>query len=124
MTWEGKYTDEFGRWWESLRAEEQDFVDAGVGLLEQRGPQLGFPYSSGIATSRHSHMREIRIQHRGEPYRLLYEFDRRRVALLLIGGSKIGDDRWYERFVPKADALYDEHRKQLKAEGVHDGQEF
>jgi hypothetical protein len=41
--------------------------------------------------------------------------------LLLIGASKVGDDRWYERFVPIADALYDEHVKELKAEGLIDG---
>ena len=55
-----------------------------------------FHTAPGIANSRHSHMRELRVQYRGEPYRLLYAFDPRRVALLLIGGSKGGDDSWYD----------------------------
>jgi len=50
-------------------------------------------------------MRELRIQHRGEPYRIFYAFDPRRVALLLLGGCKTGDDRWYERTIPRADRI-------------------
>lgn len=56
--------------------------------------------------------------HRGRLYRVLYAFDPRRVALLLIGGEKTGDDRWCERFVPVADRLYDEHLRTIKREGL------
>jgi hypothetical protein len=65
-------------------------------LLEARGPHLGFPHSSAIEQSKHSHMRELRTQHQGRPYRTLYAFDLRRMAILLIGGDKTGDGRWYE----------------------------
>jgi hypothetical protein len=58
------------------------------------------------------------VQHKGSPYRILYAFDPRRTALLLLGGNKAGDDRWYETFVPKADQLFDEHLAQLKKEGL------
>ena len=63
-------------------------------------------------------MRELRTQHQGEPYRVLYAFDPRRSAILLIGGNKTGADRWYKIFVPIADKLYDEHLAQLKKEGL------
>jgi len=66
-------------------------------------------------------MRELRIQHAGNPYRVLYAFDPRRIAILLIGGEKTGNDRWYDEFVPVADDLYDEHIKQLEEEGLLDG---
>lgn len=69
---------------------------------------LRFPHSSGVKGSKHGHMRELRIQHEGRPYRVLYAFDPRRVAILLIGGDKVGDDRWYETYVPIADRFYDE----------------
>ena len=59
-------------------------------------------------------MRELRIQHAGRPYRVLYAFDRNRDALLLIGGDKTGNDRWYEIFIPVADRLYDEHLNELE----------
>ncbi|MDE0176677.1 MAG: type II toxin-antitoxin system RelE/ParE family toxin [Defluviicoccus sp.] len=62
-------------------------------------------------------MRELRIQSGGRPIRVFYAFDPRRTAILLIGGDKTGDGRFYERFVPLADKLYDEHLKELKDEG-------
>ena len=115
--WDIEYTDEFGEWWCSLSELEQEDVAVTVGVLEEKGPSLPFPYSSGIESSRHSHMRELRIQHAGDPYRVLYAFDPRRAAILLIGGCKAGDDRWYDEYVPVADRLYDEHLEALKKEG-------
>jgi hypothetical protein len=67
------------------------------------------------------HMRELRIQHGGHPYRVLYAFDPLRCAILLIGGDKTGSDRWYEIHVPIADRLYDEHLSQLRKEGHING---
>lgn len=61
-------------------------------------------------------MRELRIQHEGDPYRVLYAFDPRRTAILLIGGNKTGNNRWYETHIPKADDLYDDHLEILKKE--------
>lgn len=116
MSCEVEYTDEFGNWWASLTQAEQESVAATVGLLEMKGPTLPAPYSSGVKGSRHGHMRELRIQHRGRPYRVLYAFDPRRNAILLVGGDKTGNDRWYEEFVPVADRLYDRHLAELRKE--------
>ena len=107
-------------WWEETTEAEQESIAASVGLLEAKGPQLGFPHSSGINGSRHDHMRELRIQHEGRPYRILYAFDPRRSAILLIGGDKTGDKRWYDVHVPIADRLYDAHLEALKKEGQSD----
>ncbi|MBW1891646.1 MAG: type II toxin-antitoxin system RelE/ParE family toxin [Deltaproteobacteria bacterium] len=117
MSYDVEYTDEFEAWWNSLSESEQDDVAATIMLLEDKGPTLPFPYSSGIESSRHGHMRELRIQHAGRPYRVLYAFDPRRMAILLIGGNKTGKNRWYDEFVPIADALYDQHIEDLKKEG-------
>jgi hypothetical protein len=108
------FTDEFEAWWDELSAEEQTSINATVILLETQGVNLGHPHSSKIAASRHSRMRELRIQHAGHPYRVLYAFDPKRDALLLIGGDKTGNDRWYETFIPVADRLYDRHLKELE----------
>lgn len=121
MAWEVEFTDEFGEWWETLTEREQVEISAIVEVLEEMGPQLPFPYSSGVMDSRHSHMRELRVQCAGDPYRVLYAFDPRRIAILLIGGNKTGNDRWYEEFVPIADRLYDEHLEELREEGLIDG---
>jgi len=66
-------------------------------------------------------MRELRTQHAGRPLRTLYAFDPRRAAILLIGGDKTGNNRWYETQIPIADRLYDQHLEQLKQEGLIDG---
>ena len=121
MAWDIEYTDEFGQWWDSLTESEHIAVTATVQLLETIGPQLPFPHSSKIKGSRHTHMRELRIQYKGEPYRVLYAFDPRRSAILLIGGNKAGDNRWYEVHIDIADRLYDEHLETLKQEGLLDG---
>jgi hypothetical protein len=121
MAWEAEFTDEFEAWWSALSESEQESVAASVQLLEVRGPQLGFPHSSGISASRHGHMREPRTQHDGRPFRTLYAYDPRRVAILLIGGDKTGDDRWYEVHVPIADRLYDAHLQLIRKEGLSDG---
>lgn len=118
MPCEVEYTDEFEEWWNSLSEPEQDDIAAMVGLLEEKGTSLTFPYSSGVESSRHSHMRELRIQHEGDPYRILYAFDPRRLAILLIGGEKTGDDRWYDKYVPIADKIYDNHLEALRKEGL------
>lgn len=118
--WEVEYTNEFEAWWASLTEDEQVSLAASVQLLEERGPSLGFPHSSSINGSKHGHMRELRTQHSGNPRRTLYAFDPRRAAILLIGGDKTGNDRWYTAHVPIADRLYDEHLEELRKEGLID----
>jgi hypothetical protein len=61
-------------------------------------------------------MKELRVQHAGRPYRFLFAFDPKRCAILLTGGDKTGNDRWYEKFVPIADRLYEEHLAALEKE--------
>ena len=124
VKWEIEYTDEFGQWWETLLEMEQASIDASVSLLEGYGPTLRFPHSSGINGSKHGNMRELRIQHEGRPFRILYAFDLRRCAILLLGGDKAGDDRWYDKNVPIADRLYDEHLETLRKERLIDGKKI
>jgi hypothetical protein len=116
VAWEVEVTDEFKTWWSGLAEAERISVERAVLLLEERGPHLPFPYSSGVNGSRHSAMRELRVQHQGRPYRVLYIFDPRRVALLLLGGDKTGDDRWYEKNVPLADQIYDNYLAEMEGE--------
>ncbi len=118
MAWDIEVTDEFRMWYTSLTDDETESVNVAVDLLADEGVRLGYPHSSGITTSRHAHLRELRIQHNGRPYRILYAFDPRRSAILLLGGEKTGDDRWYERMVPVADRLYDTYLNDLRREGL------
>ena len=118
MAWDVEYTNEFGDWWAGLAEGEQEDITAVVELLAEHGPGLRFPYSSGVTGSCHGHIRELRVQSSGRPVRVFYAFDPRRTAVLLIGGDKTGDDRFYKRFVSLADRLYDEYLKELKEEGL------
>jgi hypothetical protein len=118
MGWDVELTDEFTEWFEGLDDDEQESVAYAVDLLAERGPNLSFPHSSGIERSRHGHMRELRIQHKGRPYRALYAFDPRRTAILLLGGDKTGDNRWYDVHIPRADDIYERYIEQIKAEGL------
>ena len=117
MLWEVEFTDEFNLWWESLTLDQQKDVAHSVGLLATLGPRLGYPHSTKVVTSRHAPMRELRTQSGGKPLRSLYAFNPLRTAVLLIGGDKTGDDRWYEKFVPIADRLYEQHLKEIQGEG-------
>jgi hypothetical protein len=116
--WEVEYTDEFGLWWETLSAAEQVSVEASVQLLEQLGPQLARPHADTVKGSRYSNMKELRSQYQGRPLRTFFAFDPRRTAILLIGGDKTGDDRFYERMIPLADRLYEQYLEDLRDEGL------
>lgn len=118
--WIVEFTDEFGEWFASLTERQQDAIDRSVHLIEQLGPGLGRPHVDSIKRSRHSNMKELRTQVGGRPLRSFFVFDPRRMAILLIGGDKAGDRRFYERMIRAADDLYDAHLQQLKDEGLID----
>jgi hypothetical protein len=98
MSWNVENTDEFGAWWNDLTEVQQEDITATVTLLEQKGPNLPFPYSYAD--------------------RVFYAFDPRRTAILLIGGDKTGDDRFYEKMIPVADKLYDVYIEETRKEGL------
>src|SRR5260370_35127239 len=100
MACDVEFTDEFGDWWDHLTAEGQASVRAYVKLLEEYGVALKHPYCSGVATSKHDHMRELRVQPAGGPYRILYAFDPRPTPIPLRGGDKTQNDHRVTTFAP------------------------
>jgi hypothetical protein len=122
VAWEVEYTDQFGAWWDDLSEGEQEAVTAAVNVLERRGPVLGRPLVDTIKQSRHANMKELIPP--ASDIRVLFAFDPRRAAILLIGGDKGGDwSAWYDRMVPIADDLFDEHLLELEREGVSNAQD-
>jgi len=109
MATEVNVTDEFKAWYEGLSEAEQDRVAFTVGLLEERGVTLPHPYSSSIKGGASFALRELRTQAEGDPLRTLYAFDPSRQAVLLIGGDKTGDERFYERMIPIAERIWNEY---------------
>ena len=116
--WEVEYTDQFEGWWQQLSVEQQEALDDRVMLLAETGPGLGRPVVGAITGSRHSNMKELRVS-QGGALRVLFAFDPRRYAILLLGGDKSGQwNEWYRRAIPEADALYGGHLEALRAEGL------
>jgi hypothetical protein len=118
MAWEVEGTREFEEWYASLEADDQDAINESIDLLEESGPALGRPHADRVRQSQFPNMKELRTQSKGDPLRTFFAFDPRRTAILLIGGDKTGDDRFYERLVPKADRLYTIYLEELKSEGL------
>jgi hypothetical protein len=90
VAWPVEFTDEFEEWWNSLHEQEQDAVAATVQMLQEDGPTLRRPASDVIASSKHPNMKELRAKVKGKEkhLRVLYAFDPKRTAILLIGGDK------------------------------------
>jgi len=106
------YTDGFGEWFEALDEAQQDVVIARVDLLEATGPALGRPTVDTIAGSRHPNMKELRVS-KGGAIRILFAFDPKRQAVLLLGGDKTGRwTAWYREAIPQADDLFDEYLRE------------
>lgn len=109
-------SEEFTEWFSAQEKALRRTIAAHIGLLEEHGPQLRRPHADTLEGSRLSNLKELRVQHRGEPYRILYAFDPERQALLLIGGNKTGDKRWYQRMIPLAEAIFERHLESLGKE--------
>jgi len=111
VEWEVEYTDEFGSWWETLTDAEQAALAARVDLLTQRGPDLRRPVVGEIKGSKYDpQMKELVTETGQASLRVLFMFDPRRVAILLLGGDKTGSwNRWYRDAIPQADTLYEVH---------------
>ena len=116
--WEVEFTDEFGEWWAGLSLEQQAEVRKRVNLLQQRGPALGRPTVDTITGSTISNLKELRTSAAGT-LRILFVFDPRRTAILLLGGDKTGQwVEWYERAIPEAERLYAIYLEELREEGL------
>lgn len=86
-------------------------------LLAEVGPNLRRPVVGEITSSRHANMKELRVS-KGGALRVLFAFDPRRHAILLLGGDKSGQwKEWHNWAIPRADDLYDSHLEELRAEG-------
>jgi len=105
------FTDEFGAWFGGLAEGDQDAVAAKVEILADKGLALGTPNSSAIKGSAIA-LRELRVQSGGKPLRVFYAFDPARQAVLLIGGDKTGQKRFYEEMIRQSEALWAEYLRE------------
>ena len=102
----------------SLKENLQDAIRDDIATLERMGPSLGRPFVDSVKGSRHQNMKELRTMHARRHVRSFFAFDPRRSAILLLGGDKTGDKRFYDRMLPRADRLYDEYLQEIRKEGL------
>jgi hypothetical protein len=113
MTWEVEVSNEFISWYDSLNEDEWESVNSAVGKLQQFGPTLGRPYVDTLIGSRYPNLKELRVQHQGRPLRIVFVFDPRRNAYLILGGDKTGNSSWYADAIRRAEAIYSQHLKEI-----------
>ncbi|MFM7134576.1 MAG: type II toxin-antitoxin system RelE/ParE family toxin [Planctomycetota bacterium] len=107
--WEVELLPEFAEWWRGLPEDARQAVSHDVKLLASAGPMLRRPFADTVRGSRYPNMKELRTMHLGRQYRTFFAFDPRRCAIVLVGGDKTGDARFYERMIARADALFEAH---------------
>ncbi len=117
VAWEVEVVDEVGDWYAQLDEVDTDAVNAAVEMLEELGPGLGRPVVDSVKGSRLHNLKELIPP--GTNIRILFIFDPRRTAILLVGGDKAGRwKEWYEEAIPIAEAKYEEYLAELKQEGL------
>jgi len=104
MAWVVVTVEYFDDWFLSLDASEQQDVLAAILVLEQFGPALGRPYVDSLkGTDKVKNLKELRVQHKGKPYRVFFAFDPLRQAVMLCGGDKSGGKHFYETMIQIAE---------------------
>jgi hypothetical protein len=106
VMWNVVTIDLFDQWFLSLSDKEQESILVGLFKLRAFGPVLGRPDVDTLSSSRVSNLKELRIQHQGHPYRVLFAFDPLRQAVMLCGGDKTGDKRFYKKMIPIAEQAF------------------
>ena len=114
MSWVVLYHDEFDAWFNEQEEDVQDSILFSIGILRVEGPMLGRPYVDTIKGSKYPNLKELRVQHRGEPWRIFFAFDPKRRAIVLLGGNKTGGgSNWYEDNIRIADKRFEEHLSKI-----------
>lgn len=103
-------------WLKTVDEVTFDQIGAAVEILAEHGPGLGRPLVDTVVGSRHNNLKELRPGSSGRSeVRILFAFDPKRRAILLVAGDKHGQwHRWYKENIPIADDRYDKHLDKLK----------
>jgi hypothetical protein len=117
--WEILETTEYAAWFAGLTETQQSSVDGRLMLLREKGPALSRPYADTLHGSTIPNLKELRVSSQGA-LRILFAFDPRRRAVLLLGGDKsIGHkwNDWYPEAIRKAEEIFSELVRNMENEG-------
>ncbi|ELR98375.1 type II toxin-antitoxin system RelE/ParE family toxin [Gloeocapsa sp. PCC 73106] len=112
--WEIIFHRDFEEWFFEQNEEVQNSIAMVLDTLEERGTNLGRPYVDTLKASKLPNLKELRVQHKGDPYRIIFIFDPQRQAVLLVAENKKGDNRWYEKNIPIAEKRYKQYLEETK----------
>ena len=115
MEWVVLLDADFAIWLREQDPGVQDAVAMYAQLLARFGPTLGRPQVDTLKGAKLTHLKELRVQHQGAPWRVLFAFDPKRQAILLVGGCKRGNKRWYAEAIALAEQRYRRHLEALEA---------
>ncbi len=104
----------FEKWFYEQSEDLQEKLLETIGLLRLNGPTLGRPYVDTIKGSSLPNLKELRTQFRGRPIRTFYAFDPERQAVLLCGGDKTGDGRFYSTMIRLSEEEFARYMAEVK----------
>ena len=116
MPWTVLFHDAFAPEYEALSEIVQDaFVETAL-LLQAVGPMLGRSHVDTLSGSKHVNMKEMRFNADDGVWRVVFAFDPKRQAIVLVAGDKSGvaQGRFYKALIAKADGRYAAHLETLK----------
>jgi len=108
------FVAEFTAWLDAQSFQTKAKIAGELKTLQERGPALGRPQVGKINRSSVTNLKELRVQVGGSPFRLFFAFDANRQAVILCGGDKTGDKRFYDHMIPIAESLFKRHKKELE----------
>lgn len=109
-------TDEIAEWIAGLDDEAREAIYKSLLILREIGPLLGRPHADSVKGSSFPNMKELRVQNKGRVFRMFFASAPDREAIILLGGNKRGDKTFYERMIPRADALYRRYLDAMRRE--------
>ncbi len=115
MEWTILLDEAFERWLLEQVMTVRVSIASHIGLLAKFGPMLGRPQVDTLQGSSLPNLKELRVQIQGDPWRVLFAFDPKRRAIVLVGGNKRGDKRWYKKNIPIAEERYQRHVERMES---------
>jgi hypothetical protein len=118
--WTVEFHPKCEQWARDLPSSDSEALLAAIHVLRDRGPSLGRPLVDTVKGSTHPNMKELRPGSTGRTeIRVLFAFDKKRMAILLVGGDKSDNwAGWYDANIPIADERFKKHQASLDTTSV------
>jgi hypothetical protein len=100
-------------WLETQNDSDYSLIRDALEALLIAGPSLGRPFVDRLKGTKFHNLKELRPL--GSQIRLLFAFDPKRKAIVLVAGDKTNSwTSWYEQNIPIAEKRYADHLRLMK----------